>query len=222
MARRLIEKRTLDSRLADTLREALFSAEFPPGRRLTEQELAEGYGVSRGTARAALRQLLGDGLVTQVPYTGWEVATFSADDVWELHTLRSALEGLGARLAASCIDAASRKSLEAAMKALVVACRSTKRGAIARADFALHQAIVDVSRHSRLHAQYRVISRQIGQVISMSDDLIADPAVIVAQHRPIVDAILAGRPDESERLARSHNEDEGERLVSYLRSREVA
>ena len=52
-------------------------------------------GLSRGTIRAALRRLIEEGLVCHVPYTGYQVIDLSDHDLWELYTLRGALESLG-------------------------------------------------------------------------------------------------------------------------------
>ena len=69
----------------------------------------------------------------------WHVAELSGDAAWELHTLRGALEGLGARLAAERIDAAGKAQLGAAYQDLVETARRGERAAVTEADFRLHQ-----------------------------------------------------------------------------------
>ncbi|QVM88069.1 GntR family transcriptional regulator [Pseudomonas lalucatii] len=82
------------------------------GSRLTEAKLTEQFHVSRGTIRAALQKLHNEGLVSQVPYTGWHVIAINAQDAWELHNLRRVLDGLAARLAAERIEPEGAKSLK--------------------------------------------------------------------------------------------------------------
>ena len=41
----------------------------------------------------------------------------------------------------------------------------------------------------------------------------------MAQHEPIVEAILAGRTARAAKLSEQHNFDEGEKLVAFLNSR---
>jgi DNA-binding GntR family transcriptional regulator len=94
-----IPKRRLDGQAADVLREQILSGRFAPGYRLVEAALADQLGVSRGTVRAALSELAHEGLVSQVAYTKWMVPELSAEDAWELYTLRGNLEGLAAKLA---------------------------------------------------------------------------------------------------------------------------
>ena len=118
----LVEKRSLDRAAADALRQAITTGAITPGTRLTEAELATRLDVSRGTVRAALQRLMSEGLVTQRPYAGWEVARLTSRDAWELYTLRSSLEGLAARLAAR--NPNRRKPLDAAFDELKVAAKS--------------------------------------------------------------------------------------------------
>ncbi|TIS02924.1 MAG: GntR family transcriptional regulator, partial [Mesorhizobium sp.] len=70
-------KESLDRVAANRLREALVSGRIAAGVRLTEISLAEQFGLSRGTIRAALQRLTSEGLIVQRPYTGWEVTTLS-------------------------------------------------------------------------------------------------------------------------------------------------
>jgi DNA-binding transcriptional regulator YhcF (GntR family) len=56
--------RPLSLQLADALRREIREGTRPPGSQLpSESEFQEGYGVSRTTARAALQQLVNEGLV---------------------------------------------------------------------------------------------------------------------------------------------------------------
>ncbi len=222
MSKRRIVKSTLDSQFAAVLRADILSGQMRPGERLTEIILAEESGLSRGTIRAALRLLVAEGLVTQVPYSGWEVARITANDIWELFTLRSALEGLGAYLAASSLTPEKAKRLKAAQTDLKRSCDGRQQSEIAHADFKLHETIIDLAAHGRLRTQYAVIGRQLELVIAMSDALILDPAEVNEQHVPLIEAILARDAETAEQLARSHNEEEGRRLVAHLRAKEAA
>lgn len=222
MNQRRIAKSTLDTQFAAVLRDEILSGKLTPGQRLTEMQLADDSNLSRGTVRAALRLLVAEGLVVQAPYAGWEVIQLSADDVWELFTLRSALEGLGARLAALCRTKISVTRLEAARQDLIAACDGGNRSEIVAADFALHRKIIELSGHSRLAQQYDAIGRQVSMAIAMSDALVLEPLEIARQHEKMIAAILKGQAERAEREARRHNEEEGARLVATLREREAA
>jgi DNA-binding GntR family transcriptional regulator len=201
---------------ADALRSAIITGMIPAGARITEVQLAEQMNLSRASVRTALHQIAKEGLATLVPYTGWAVMTLSAHDAWELYTLRSSVERLAAQLAARKLDGAGAASLKKAYDALVRACDGGDADKIAEADFALHKAIIALTRHGRLAQQYELIEHQIRVYIRSSDALVSNPAEIVAQHQPIVDAILAGDESEAGRLAEQHNLSEGEKLSTHL------
>ena len=87
-----VPKSTLRARVAERLRTAILAGDIPPGAPLVETALSERFDVSRGPLREALRQLIEEGLVVTVPYTGTHVAPLSVDDVHEIYSLRTALE----------------------------------------------------------------------------------------------------------------------------------
>jgi DNA-binding GntR family transcriptional regulator len=218
-----LQKRSTEVQAADTLREAIVSGAIPLGSRLTEISMGEQLGVSRSTIRTALHQLVQEGLIIQVPYTGWTVMTVSIKDAWELYTLRASLEALAARLVATKVDqgedaATIRATLAESFDRLQQACQNGNTAEIATQDMALHSAIVELSDHGRLRDQYARIQHQILIYIRSSDALISDPAQIVDQHRPLVEPIMAGDPEAAVRAAITHNETEGAILVDHLRS----
>lgn len=213
----LIRRQPLDRQAASVIRERILSGAFGPGYRLVETQLAEQLELSRGTVRAALSELAHEGLVEQVAYTRWEVPRLSDRDAWELYTLRSALEGLGARLVAEQLSPEKMRQIEGAFAALKDAAQRNDRADLTEADASLHALIIRLSGNKRLERQYTVIEQQIRRYIASSNALITEPDGIVAQHEPIVAAILGGRGAAAEREARRHNLEEGARLAEQLR-----
>jgi len=87
-----VPKSTLRAHVAERLRAAILAGDIPPGAPLVEAALSRRFDVSRGPLREALRQLIEEGLVVTVPYTGTHVAPLSVEDVQEIYSLRTALE----------------------------------------------------------------------------------------------------------------------------------
>lgn len=222
----VITKATLDIQVADILRQRIIDGGLQAGERLTEIKLSEEFDLSRGTIRAALRLLLSEKLLIQMPYRGWEVAALTSDDAYELQTLRSPMDSLAARLAAERLTPSDRRSLSHAFQRLERACEANDRSAAARSDFELHKTIVDISGHRRLVQFYEIIAghiqRYIFRCISSSDALLRSDAELVDQHRPIVEAIFAKDGERAAGEACSHNDSEGKRLVDYMASIEAA
>ncbi|MBA4099787.1 MAG: GntR family transcriptional regulator [Rhodospirillum sp.] len=211
-----VDRRSLDWRAADVLREQILSGKLVPGQRITETALAAQLEVSRGTLRAALRALAHEGLIQQVAYTKWMLPEFSNSDAWELYTLRGTLEGMAARLAAQHRTPACVLALEAAFERLVAAVKSKRHARVADADLALHKTIVEITGHQRLIDQYHLLEQQVRHYIVCSNALIMDLNQIVSEHEPIVQAIIVGNAEAAETLARDHNAPEVERAAAAM------
>jgi DNA-binding GntR family transcriptional regulator len=196
-----VSKKPIEAQAADALRDAIVEGRIAPGSRITETQLAAEMDLSRATVRAALHQLLQEGLTVLIPYTGWTVVALSADDVWELYSLRSALERLAAGVLAVHPQAQRRQRFGVAFEALVQACAQGQAARIAQADFALHKALIDQCGNGRLRTQYETIERQIRLCIGSSDALVESPAAILEQHRPLAEAVLAGDAARAAELA---------------------
>lgn len=219
---RPVPKQSVESLAADSLRDFILSGSVKPGTRLTEISLAEKLGIARATLRTGLHKLAGEGILVQIPYTGWQVAELSAEDAWELWTLRGSLERLAAMLVAERSDSAASERLDSAYRALVQACDKGNMKKISECDFALHRTIIELAQHTRLERQYQLVEQQVKLFISTSNAYASDgPEDIVEQHRPIVDAIRAGDVQAAGQAAWFHNESEGKRLSEWLRPAQV-
>jgi DNA-binding GntR family transcriptional regulator len=214
-----IRKRSAEAQATDALRDQILGGGARPGSRLTEIGLSQSLGLSRSTIRTALHQLANEGLVVQVPYTDWQVASLSAADARELYTLRASLEALGTRLAVGALTKDGEQMIVAALDALVQACRTGDRVAIADKDLGLHSSIVEFSGHRRLREHYRLVRQQIRLYIAWSDALMPDVDAIIETHRWLVDAMLQRDADRAASLAHDHCESAGRILAEFLDER---
>lgn len=93
---------TRSSELAERLRVDICTNALPPGTRITEEGLAERYGVSRTPVREALRILTRESLLDHRPHAGYSVARISLDEMDDLYSVRvSVEEQVAARVAAA-------------------------------------------------------------------------------------------------------------------------
>lgn len=195
-----INKQSLESQAADLLRRQIVRGELSAGQRLLETSIAARLELSRGTIRAALRRLIEEGLVCHVPYTGYQVIDLSDHDLWELYTLRAALETLGTRLAASRIDGEGVEQLRAAFAQLTAAAESDDHERADRLDRELHRLIMRLSGHERLLQHYIRVENQFRVYIALSNREL-DASEICESHRELVESICAGDAERAEKLA---------------------
>ncbi|MEY4277718.1 MAG: hypothetical protein RI975_984 [Pseudomonadota bacterium] len=92
-----LNNRPLYEDVADRLREQIFAKELAPGSWLDEQSLAEQFGISRTPMREAIKVLASEGLVTIKMRRGAYVTEIARNDLEQIFTILSLLEGEAAK-----------------------------------------------------------------------------------------------------------------------------
>jgi len=204
--------RTLNERVYNTLREDILSGRLAAGVRLPFAQLNKRYDVGTGTLREALARLVSDNLVIGEGQRGFHVAPISREDLHDITRLRCTLEAEALRDAIEHGDDEWEASVVAALHRLSkhrlrsgdVPSLLTEEGA------ALHRVFhLSIFGACRSRWQRRVIEQLYDQSeryrrlssIKQSPDRDSD-----AEHRAIVEAVLARDPGEAARLLVEHIE----------------
>lgn len=87
-----LKRETMSAQIAALLRRAILTGEMSPGAQVVETSLALRLGASRGPLREAMRQLIDEGLLVSVPYTGTRVVDISVQDINDIYAMRTCLE----------------------------------------------------------------------------------------------------------------------------------
>lgn len=217
----LVERRSLVDRAAQILRQGILEGRFPSGSRLLETWLAEQMQLSRGTVRAALRELTHEGLVRAIPYTGWEVAKLTIKDARELCDVRAALEGLAARLAAETISPEKIETLSLAHERLLESARRRSHRECVANDLALHRTIFELTGNDQLIDLYGRIEQQIRMFVAFSD-LRSDFDEFITWHAALVESIRSGEAEAAERIAKDNANRNGRELIAQLERNSAA
>jgi DNA-binding GntR family transcriptional regulator len=186
------------------LRDAIVSAEFEPGQRLSETELAERLGVSRTPIREALVRLRDDRLVEIVPQLGTYVSRISRQAIDDAQFVREALEGAAVRVAAT----RARPEDVAALDAIIARQRDAFRDSdVARFYFfddELHRSLCDLSGHGVAWSLSQRASGHLNRIRRLSMTLPAYIDEMIEEHAVVVDAVRRGEPEEAEVALREH------------------
>jgi len=150
-----VPKATFRAHIAERLRHAILQGDLPPGTPLVETALAAQFDVSRAPLREALRQLVEEGLVVTVPYTGTRVTSLSVDDLREIQSMRITLERFAFDQAWPRRSAAARRDLRARHAALTQAIDRGDEAACIDAELALHGWVYETSGHQLLQHTWR-------------------------------------------------------------------
>ncbi len=149
-----VPKSTLREHIADGLRGAILRGDIAPGSPIVESALAGQFRVSRGPLREAIRQLVDEGLLITVAYTGTSVIDLSVEDVREIYSLRIALETFAFEYAWDRRDAGFTRALQQRQALLTASIdRGDDENSIL-AELDLHGLIYEFSGHRLLQKNW--------------------------------------------------------------------
>src|SRR3954467_12524718 len=100
---------TARSRVREDVRKLILSGELRPGSRLTQQQLAQRFGVAQSVVRESLLELQFSGLVESIDNLGVFVRNIDNNTLLHAYYVREMFEGLAARL---CCQNASRADVK--------------------------------------------------------------------------------------------------------------
>ena len=186
----------------DTLRRRISSQELAPGQRLGEAELAASLSVSRTPLREAMRMLLAEGLVQQLPTGGMIVAPLDPQDMRELYVVRAALEGVVAREACAHLTADDEAELEKLLDQMQLLVEYPQE--VHRLGNLFHQRLLAASGNRRAEQLLDQLRGHLMRYQALSTRSEPRRHDAVAEHRAVYDALRRKDADEAERLMRDH------------------
>lgn len=186
----------------DTVKQAILSGEFPPGRQLVETTLAEWCQVSRTPIREALRRLEQDGLIIRSD-RGMVVRERSPEEILDIYETRMVLEATVGRVAAerrTNHDLLNLqrilllgKSVDTSDNAAMVDANRRFHRAVWRACH--NESLVDALERVDLH-----LARYPGTTLAAEGRW----AVALAEHADLVDAIEKRDGERAYKIALQH------------------
>ena len=187
-----------------TLRDAIIRAELAPGRKLSENELANWIGVSRTPIREALVRLRDERLVAIVPQLGTYVSRISPQAVSDAQFIREALECASIRETAILATEDEVALLEENLRAQE---RADERGdfdAFYVLDEDFHRMLCDLSGHATVWTVTQRAKGHLNRVRRLSIPMPSYIGEMIAEHRGVVAAVAEHDPDEAESQLRHH------------------
>ena len=203
--------RSLDGVVRDEIRRRILAGELAPGARLVELSIAADLGVSRGPVRAAIRQLEAEGFVVISPRRGASVASTTIAEALECYEVRTVLEELSARLAAtrrSDADIARMTTILEQGRECIAAGRWDDLGKLNN-DF--HVALATASGNSQLVLLMKQYSQRIAWMFSRSAETRGERAW--EEHATIIAAVERRDADDAAAHAREHIESSRRQFV---------
>ncbi|MGX5695772.1 FadR/GntR family transcriptional regulator [Agromyces soli] len=208
----------LHERILDSLGADIVAGRLAPGTRLLTADVADRFGASRSAMREVVRVLESMGLVEVRRRAGVEILPVERwnpyatrlirwrldgpdrlDTLRSLSQLRSAIEPLAARLAATGATAAQRAAIVSAVLGMVEHSDHADESAYLAADVAFHTAVLEASGNPYLSALGEVVGEVLrGRTHHALMPAHANPEAL-SLHQQVAAFITEGRPDDAER-----------------------
>lgn len=201
----------------NTLRKAILTGELKPGERLMEIHLANRLGVSRTPIREAIRKLELEGLVIMIPRRGAEVAQITEKSLKDVLEVRRALDALCVELACERITEEGKVKLREACSEFEKATKTGNVTAIAEADVALHDIIVEATGNARL---IQLINNLSEQMYRYRFEYIKDESrheKLVEEHRMIYESIIEKDKEKAAKAAKLHIDNQEKSIIRQIR-----
>ncbi|MBY0522038.1 MAG: GntR family transcriptional regulator [Gemmataceae bacterium] len=200
-----LSRLTLADQVRDRIREAVIRGDLPQGTPVSEPALAQRFGVSRAPIREALIALEREGLVTFDDRGRTRIIELTPKLFEELVTVRVALEGAAARLAATRGDACLKAELteNVGLQAIAATYRQ-----LTRLDVAFHETFIRAAGNDRLLAAWLTVRSVLEFWLTAAfrdADLAVEPRELaVRSHQRLLAAIVSGGADRAEKAAVAH------------------
>jgi DNA-binding GntR family transcriptional regulator len=181
------------ARAVTAVRRMIISGALAPGSHVIESRLATELGISRSPLREALRVLEQEGLLQSIPNQGVTVTELSAQDIYEIYTLRSTLEEMAVRLGVPVTEPDRLERLEEAFTRMLDNAQRGLDDTAAEDSHSFHLALIGLAGHSRLEGSYRSLALQLTMHLNRRARAATETLVERAErHRVIVDLVRAG------------------------------
>ncbi|MVU77766.1 FCD domain-containing protein [Nocardia sp. ET3-3] len=188
--------------LCRAIRDDIIRGAYLPGQRLTEDALAESYGVSRVPVREALRTLEAEGFASSRPYAGVFVAALTEEEAADLLEIRARLEPLCASRAAARRTPEQLGRLKELTALGQDAVRAGRLDELARLNSRFHEVLAEASGSTLLSQLIMQLSWKIAWVYSV--ELPRRAGDSWREHELICAALEAGDPERAAALVSAH------------------
>jgi DNA-binding GntR family transcriptional regulator len=181
---------SLSDQVYEHLRSAIIRAELQPGEKLVELNIAAQMGTSQGPVREALQRLERDGLVEHRARSATFVTAIRNDEIYELFSIRSVIEGFAIQRAAQKITHAQCAELDELIQKMAQAGGLKEMFLLAEYDMQFHRRIVEWSGSAGLLHVWSPLSNQIQRFVVQSHPLhYPDLVEVGTRHQCIVTAL---------------------------------
>jgi DNA-binding GntR family transcriptional regulator len=188
--------------------EAIMSGEFQPGDRVVASLLARRLGVSQAPVREAIRDLVLLGFLENEAFKGTSVRSFSPKELYEVYTVRAALESLAARLAAERLTPGDVQALQDTLEQMICAAQEQDEAGMVRLDNRFHETILRISDNQLLYQLWQTLQFGYWTIVTARSSSY-DLEELARRHEALLEALATKDPHKAAEAMQHHIEDLG-------------
>ncbi|AVX05877.1 GntR family transcriptional regulator [Maritalea myrionectae] len=193
--------------LHDEIRSRISLLDYPPGMRLSEEALAEEFGVSRTPLRRVLWQLQAEGLLQSVQGVGTIVTDIDIGALYQVYQMRMELSPLLARLSPRTISPQDMKRFKVLHKKCLELTDNPSARGYSVVNIATFHALADLTTNEPLRETMERLFYQTARIWlkSLTDqDVMRECKSLCQEVRDYRDAACLGDIDALAHLWRAH------------------
>ncbi|MGQ9369172.1 GntR family transcriptional regulator [Azospirillum sp. ST 5-10] len=188
----------------ESLRAAVLTGEMRPGEAISETRVAARFGVSRTPVREAFRRLADEGYLRIVPQVGTFVAPIQLSAVSDSQFVRETLECRTVRLAAERAGPSDRSALTGLLDRQRETLAPERHDVFFALDDALHAELTRIAGRPAVWDLLVGVKAQLDRVRFLALHSEGWAAMVLDQHRDIVDRVTDHDADGAEEAMREH------------------
>lgn len=192
--------RSLAETAYDLIKRDIVHCKLGPGSQVTEEQLAEHYGVGRAAVRTALKRLFQEKLIRIAKRRGYFVAPITLKHVNDIFHMRMLLEPAAARLAAGHVDGDLLYRLNELCKAQYKPGDPESAEAFLSTNTEFHLAIAEATKNELLFETLASLFSKVERAHHLGHILHDRNAEALHEHHELVQALVAGDSERAERV----------------------
>lgn len=211
---------TRRAEIVGMLRRAILCGRLRPGEKVNELRISGQMQVSRAPLREAIRELVQEGLLTNIPYAGAYVIRLTAKDVEDAYALHHVLEDFALERVWPLRDARFRAELDRRHAAVRAATQAVDLTGQIETALRLHGLIYEWADNALVLDTWLRLANRLQMVFALHQQARAEPVPDIDMHQDYV-RLLKGDDLAAARVyAHEHIDWDFEELLAYARSLE--
>jgi DNA-binding GntR family transcriptional regulator len=197
--------RSLADQVYDRLRRSIVSGELATGTRMVELDIAGQMGTSQGPVREALQRLEREGLVQRQAHSATFVSALALDEMYELFSIRSLIEGFAIRRTVECITPEQCDQLDHLVELMRDEGQREDMLGLTVYDMEFHRLICKWSGNATLLRAWDPLYSQIQRFVVLTHkDYFASVTDVADTHIPIVASLRSHAIEQVTPLMQQH------------------